>query len=91
MTEDSCRSCGEPIVWARTLHGRMMPLDAEPDALKGNMILASSGEVGIAIQLSGLTPEARKSARKVGVNLYLSHFTSCPHAGVWRNRTKGER
>ena len=25
-----CRSCGVKVLWARTEHGRKMPLDAEP-------------------------------------------------------------
>lgn len=73
-------------MWATSINGKRVPLDAEPDAEKGNLFLAANKGVGVAIALGGLTPEARVSARRVGVNLYVSHFATCPQAGEWRKK-----
>jgi hypothetical protein len=32
MTEPAkCRSCGKPIIWAKTVTGASIPLDADPE------------------------------------------------------------
>lgn len=65
----TCRSCGAPIIWARTVNGKAMPLDAEPtDA--GNVSLVN-GVAYVGEQLA-LPP------------CYTSHFATCPDAPGWR-------
>lgn len=75
----SCRSCGAPIRWARTVGaGKSMPLDAEPSA-DGNVQLVGPHEA--AVVLAGLDLYA---AQQAGVPLYVSHFATCPHAANHR-------
>lgn len=63
-----CRSCGDPILWVKTVNGYRMPLDAEP-AENGNIVLLD----GVA--------HVRKD--QTGPR-YLSHFATCIHAASHR-------
>lgn len=84
-----CRSCGRPIVWAKTLAGRSMPVDTDPDP-EGNLLLVEVDEdVKAVISISGLTEEARQAAQRVGVVLRTSHFATCPDATMWRRERGG--
>lgn len=85
METETCRSCGAKIIWATTLNGRSMPVDAEPNPEQGNLFLARGlSDSVVAITLSGLNAHARVSARRVGVNLFTSHFATCPDHAKWR-------
>lgn len=80
----SCRSCGASIVWAITERGKRIPLDAEPNAVKGNMVL----EVETLI-VNG-HPQERWRARQVAPLLdaaqvrYMPHHATCPQGNQWR-------
>ena len=37
-----CRSCGRPVRWVTTAHGRPQPLDPDPNPL-GNIVLDTAG------------------------------------------------
>jgi hypothetical protein len=79
-----CRSCGASIIWARTLHGKSMPVNAEP-ASGGNILLENRQGFVLATLYSAemaanlLGPESRASLRQ-------SHFATCPDAKGWRHR-----
>lgn len=69
----SCRSCGAPIRWARTVGaGKSMPLDAEPSA-DGNVQLVGQHEA--AVVLAGLDLYAAQQAGEV---LYMPHHATYP-------------
>lgn len=74
MSQLRCRSCDAPIVFARTIKGRRIPLDAEPNDTTGNIELRQ----GIAYVVT--------DARDPDTHRYTSHFATCPNAGDWRNR-----
>ena len=68
-----CRSCSAPIRWARTEHGKRIPLDAEPyagDDPRGLFVLREGGELALAVPAGALEDEPR----------YRSHFATCPNA-----------
>jgi hypothetical protein len=71
----TCRSCGAPIVWARTVRGKMIPLNSAPDPA-GNMVLVGPGQ---AEQVTGerLPLEDR----------YMPHHATCPQGRDWRRAT----
>lgn len=73
-----CSSCRAPIIWAKTVNGKPMPLDAAPDPA-GIVFL----ENGIAIVLSGIEPGL---TTRPGVMRHNSHFVSCPSAARHRKR-----
>lgn len=73
---DTCRSCGDPIRWAKTAAGRSIPLDAEPRD-DGNVILRD----GIAIVFGPNATLPLDSGPR-----YVSHFTTCGQAAEWRKR-----
>ena len=71
----ACRSCSQPILWARTASGKRMPLDAAPvcDAIaetRGLFVLRETDqETPLALAawgLEGLEPHYRR------------HWATCP-------------
>jgi hypothetical protein len=76
----TCRSCGAPLLWARTKRGRAIPLDPQerPD-----------GNVAVTFTLDGDgTPLAQVVAR--GAGGHVAHFDTCPHAAEHRRRRTRE-
>lgn len=67
-----CQACGQPIVWALGRTGRRMPLNATPDPA-GNVELHADGRAVV-----------HKTAPLTGVDLYTSHFATCPNAAEFR-------
>lgn len=69
----SCRSCQRPIIWAKTVSGKNMPLDPKP-VLDGNVELLDNVAHVIA-------------ARDVGNTMrFVSHFRTCPNADQHRRK-----
>lgn len=78
----TCKSCGEPIIWALTENSKRMPVDAEPD------------ETGTLVLSPGPQPTATvvsKGGREPGVKLYRSHFGSCRAADRHRKPVAARR
>lgn len=80
---EQCRSCGKPIQWAITANGKALPVDAFPDADRGNVSLYPNGG-----KLRAVVVPPRKAAamRARHCALYLSHFVTCPQSKQWRHR-----
>lgn len=74
-----CKSCGAPILWAKTIKGRLIPLDPDPSP-KGNIVI---GEAGTALVFNS---PAAIAPRLEGEPRYLSHFATCPNADQHRER-----
>lgn len=78
-----CRSCGAPILWARSWSGRSMPVDAEP-CDEGNLVIETeSGGARVALVLTG---DALAVTRRGPAPLHRSHFATCPNASQHRSR-----
>lgn len=60
-----CKSCGAPVVWAKTENDKNIPLDAKK--VRGGNIFLDHGIARIVSPLSGL-------------GSYESHFKTCPQA-----------
>ncbi len=75
---DACRSCGAPILFARTGAGKLLPIDPDPHD-NGNVALVGDDRCAV------LTVEARRAHKGP---LYRSHFVTCSSAAAWR---KGKR
>lgn len=82
-TIQRCRSCDAPIRWAKTAAGKSMPLDADP-VDHGNVTIVGwepgsyppVPQVVVGQLAFGDTP--------VDLYRYVSHFSTCPQAGVHR-------
>lgn len=73
--------CGQPIIWTLNVStGRRMPVDAEPDPERGNVVLIS-GNNGPESRV--LTRDERER-RMTTTGLYVSHFATCPKAAEFR-------
>lgn len=73
--EKPCRSCGRMIIWAESVRGKAMPVDAEPHPDGGTITLTPQ---------PGSSPVATVGAAMLG--LRRSHFSTCPDATAWRGR-----
>lgn len=73
----ACRSCGSPVVWAITVTGRPMPVDAEPSPA-GTVELTATGH-GVRASVTTVADSAEPMRR-------TSHFATCPQADAWRHR-----
>jgi hypothetical protein len=74
---ERCRTCrNAPIIWARTVKNRLaIPVNAEPDPLRGNIELKWQGGL---IEAHIVKPTAERN------DLRTSHFATCPKANMWR-------
>jgi hypothetical protein len=71
-----CPDCGKPILWLTTEAHARMPVDAEPDPHRGNVILIG----GVA----GVLGRAKaRAARAAGFDLRTHHRLKCPNADAW--------
>lgn len=78
METSSCRSCGKPMLWARTAAtGSLIPLDPDP-VPDGNLILADG--LASAYVLDTTLFETPPPPAPPGKR-YKSHFATCPFAG----------
>jgi hypothetical protein len=72
-----CKSCDAPVIWAVTVNGKRMPVDADP-------VVAARG-FRLDDEVEGETPLAvfvQTPARHE--RLYVSHFSTCPNADQHR-------
>ena len=73
-----CRTCGAPILWAKTERGKNIPLDPEP-CDDGNLAV-SSVPGGLLARAVG----ANSPALLAGLPRHVSHFVTCPQADQHR-------
>lgn len=77
----TCRSCRAAIIWTTNVaSGKRMPVNAEPDEQRGNVVLVSGNDGPEARVLTAAELAARVSRR----GLHLSHFATCSEAARWR-------
>lgn len=72
---DLC-GCGKRMRWVQMGSGKRMPLDAEPDPVKGNIALV--GGVWCVLSRAELADLGGDRPR------YTSHFATCPDAAKHR-------
>jgi hypothetical protein len=79
LKRSACRSCKQPIVWARAEGSdRWMPMNAEPDA-NGTHVLMGWDDPPVATKV-GAGELAFSEVRE----RYTSHFATCPNANDHR-------
>lgn len=82
---NTCRSCGAPIRWITTEHGRKMPVDEEP--MQG--IEEPRGAYTVFLD-SGACTRIRRFLpgepryEQITVEGRQSHFATCPESKTWR-------
>lgn len=89
----TCRSCGQPIIWARSKKtDKPMPVDPDPSP-EGNVQLYRNDETGkvtftsySAEYAAGIRAKAEAAGRPC--TLRTSHFQTCPHADQHRKENK---
>lgn len=78
----TCRSCGAAVLWAVTVHGNAMPLNASPDPT-GNVVLTGRK---IRTKAGGQMPECHVYGYLFDDDddRYMPHHATCPQAEQWR-------
>ena len=75
---DDCRACGAAIIWARTVNGKAMPVDAQP---------SKNANVRLTFEGQGVRAHVVKATLAFGSTTNrLSHFVTCPKADEWRRK-----
>lgn len=78
-----CRSCRAHIIWAVTARGVRIPLDAEPNPVKGNMVIELDAPEGIdgpqtwRARTADLLLDSKQDR-------YMPHHATCPQGRAWR-------
>jgi hypothetical protein len=80
---DRCKSCNAPIVWATTAAGKPMPMDATPAAVGFELIGIDGTAAKKATPLIG---EWELGSQRT---VFVSHFSTCPHAARHRRVSRG--
>lgn len=88
MNKTTCRRCGAAIVFVRTKKGNSMPCDAAPvwywpKETGTGRVVTSVGEV-VACVFEG----DRRAGAGIG---FVSHFSTCPHAGKFKKHREKKR
>lgn len=81
---DQCNYCAAPIKWLTSANGKRMPVNAQPDQERGNVVLLGQ-------KAAVLGPSKATAARAQGVEAYLHHAADCPYAVQWRQDKSGRR
>ena len=78
---EPCRSCTQPVIWAKTKTGKRMPVNAEPSE-DGNIRLAriNGGPYADVLSPARLAAGTQEPLR-------TSHFVTCPDAPAWRRKS----
>lgn len=67
-----CKSCRARIIWAKTVNGKAMPVDADTSRPDANIILGEGSDGLVA------------SVTQPGRGFFVSHFAVCPAANNHR-------
>ena len=86
--ETTCRACGKPIMFLKTLKGKTTPVNAEavefvPDVNGRALYVLPDGTTA-----HGVAPEPGDPDVHIG---YISHFATCTNPDFFRKRNKSER
>lgn len=73
----ACRSCGDAVIWAATVKGKSMPVDAEPSE-DGNVEVQRFPDGRVFADVLAQPPLGGT------VLLRTSHFATCRDAASWR-------
>lgn len=78
-----CSSCKADIMWARTSHGKRMPIDPEPRP-EGNLAVYRDHMGQIRARTLGEGQEPETYERRA-----MPHFATCPNIDRDRKKTDG--
>jgi len=81
-----CPVCHGRLLWATTVHGHQVPLDATPDPAGNQLLDRGSHRLG-AVQLTAAEATAIRQSDSPD-RLYQTHFASHPTCAQLRTRTR---
>lgn len=79
LAQRQCGSCRAPVLWARTLAGKPMPVDAGPDP-RGRATLWWDDLDEPRVLVGRDNPPSPAGWERMDSQTYTSHFATCPNA-----------
>lgn len=76
-----CRSCGAPVWWAVTDAAKRIPVDPVAAGDGNIIVLFDPAERGM------LRVRVLRKDESTDQPRYRTHFTTCPNADTWRQKT----
>jgi hypothetical protein len=73
----ACRTCHAPVLWAKTIKGRTIPVDPTP-VPDGNLIVEHRDGKGSPVF------RVLRKGEPTAADRYRTHFESCPNADQHR-------
>lgn len=77
----TCRGCRRPIIWARTVNGKLQPLDRDPNS-DGNVVATGKKHEDGRMIVETLGP--LELAADDGRTRYMPHHATCPKADRYK-------
>lgn len=74
-----CKGCGETIAWGRTVAGKNVPLNPEPDDQGNLAFVRSDGAQKLIVVRDFERPLYRG-------RIYMPHHATCPQVGMFRGK-----
>jgi hypothetical protein len=76
-----CRSCGQPVEWVQTIHGKWIPVDRQPVDGGNLKIDRSTKPPGASVIRHANQPCLSPEGETLR---FVSHFATCDHASQCR-------
>lgn len=70
-----CSACGEKLVGAKTVNGKIAPIQVRTTEYGNCFLFKAGSEVHVAV----MPPEILAWAKTQGMELRMNHFATCPH------------
>lgn len=88
----ACRSCGAPVIWAKTAAGKLMPLDAVSLSIDtpGAFVIKQGEAIAVdrAVEMYAADKAVSIAHARQWLDedrgAHLSHFATCPNASSHR-------
>jgi hypothetical protein len=93
MDYGTCRSCRVQVLWARSAStGKPMPLDAEGDEERGNVLVDGQGRAHVFrnAQVAAAYQEEHPEADVATSSRYMAHHATCPNRERHRGNARQE-
>lgn len=82
----TCKGCGQPILWAFTQKGKLMPLDPTPSPDGGFYLVNGEDELGKPKSPLAVSTSAAEDMPEIDPEdpRFVAHWATCKKAGDFR-------
>ena len=80
----NCSACGKALVGARTIHGKVAPIEVDTNPQGTCFLYRVDSEVRVAV--IDANEECNAWVNRHGMERRMNHFATCPHRERFRQR-----